>query len=227
MNIYKIILINDNEKFKMIIILSNYFKCSLSQAKKYYEENIKINKFIEEKLVSCLNKYIKVEFIQTTSENDLQKLFIKLENDVIEINEENLVFSENELKRIELLRKERNYRKCCSYICKEPKEKTDKEKAMFGSSSHLKCGMPVRVNVENNTLIGFISKVNKTNPLTFDIETPGGLLKSVYYKDVWYREIKDYSLVEIPEELKKMNTHSLLNNLKAQSISFIFITKRP
>lgn len=141
---------------------------------------------------------------------------IKLDNseNLVSISEEDIAYTNEELTKIEELRKKS--RTNGTLVIKEPKIKNKNTKKEYdGIYRHnLKIGMPVRATVENHTFIGYICRINKENRhyIKYDVETPSGILKDVYY--ITYRKVTDYSNVVVPEELKVMTTQRLLNELK-------------
>ena len=145
--------------------------------------------------------------------------------EVINITEEDLVFTNEQLKRIEELRKKSGTgkifprkKKKSTYKEVEP---SDEYKAENWGSRNLKPGMPVTVTEEGHTFIGFVTKVH-TDPWypKFDVETIGGnILKEIDHRCVKYR-IKDKYLYtgEIPEEISKLTTQHLLSELRKSRI---------
>ena len=135
--------------------------------------------------------------------------------EVIDITEEDLVFTNEQLTKLEELR--RNSRTNGAIQLKEfPRKKkrayVEKESSY---TEKLKVGTSVRVTEQNHTFIGFITKVHPDRWCPkFDIETPAGILKEVDYRQVQYRKVENYTGVYIPEILKTMTTQHLLAELK-------------
>ena len=141
--------------------------------------------------------------------------------EVINITEEDLVFTNEQLERIEELRKKSGTgktfprkKKKSSYKEVEP---SDEFKAENWGSRNLKRGMPVTVTEQGHTFIGFVTKVHPDSWYPkFDVKTAGGdTLKEIDHRSISYRAKDVYSYGgEIPEELTKWTTQHLLNELK-------------
>jgi hypothetical protein len=148
--------------------------------------------------------------------------------EVINITEEDLVYTNDQLTKLEELRRKSGTTgavKLKEFPRKKKKVHVEKEdsdelKAQW-SSQNLKVGMPVTVTEEKHTFIGFVTAVDKTISYypKFDIQTYTGLLKDVDHRNVSYRKIQDYSSVVIPEELKTKTTQHLLHMLKCSRIA--------
>ena len=148
--------------------------------------------------------------------------------EVINITEEDLVYTNEQLAKLEELRKKSGTNsavKLKEFPRKKKKvhverEYSDETKAEW-SSQNLKVGMPVTVTEEKHTFIGFVIAVDRTISYypKFDIQTYAGILKDVDHRHVSYRKIQDYSNVVIPEELKSKTTQHLLHLLKQARIA--------
>jgi hypothetical protein len=119
------------------------------------------------------------------------------------ITEEDLVFTDTELTKIEELRRQRsvnNYNNKTSTWTPRP---------------GLKEGSPVHISYDGTNMIGTILKIYRENAwnILYDVSTPGGIMKKV--SRVWARTVQDLSGVVIPEALKKMNTGQLLSLLQS------------
>jgi len=148
--------------------------------------------------------------------------------DLVVINEEDIIFTEEQLTKLEELRRKSGTTgavKLKEFPRKKKKvhvekEDSDETKAQW-SSQNLKVGMPVTVTEEKHTFIGFVIAVDRTISYypKFDIQTYAGNLKDVDHRNVSYRKIQDYSNVSIPEELKTKTTQHLLHMLKCSRIA--------
>lgn len=148
--------------------------------------------------------------------------------EVINITEEDLVYTNEQLTKLEELRRKSGTTgavKLKEFPRKKKKVHVEKEDSDElkdqWSSQNLKVGMPVTVTEEKHTFIGFVTAVDKTINYypKFDIQTYAGLLKDVDHRNVSYRKIQDYSSVVIPEELKTKTTQHLLHMLKCSRIA--------
>jgi len=148
--------------------------------------------------------------------------------EVINITEEDLVYTNEQLAKIEELRKKSGTAgavKLKEFPRKKKRvhvEKEDSDETKAGwNSKNLKVGMPVTVTEEKHTFIGFVIAVDKTISYypKFNIQTYAGVLKDVDHRHVSYRKIQDYSNVVIPEELKTKTTQHLLHLLKQARIA--------
>ena len=143
--------------------------------------------------------------------------------EVINITEEDLAFTNEQLERIEELRKRSGTGKPKTHIRKKKSTKSntnqDTTQSRYYScgSRNLEEGMPVTVTEQGHTFIGFVTKVHPDRWYPkFDVKTAGGdILKEIDHRCISYRAKDMYSYGgEIPEELTKWTTQHLLNELK-------------
>ena len=157
----------------------------------------------------------------------MKKQVAVLGAEVINITEEDLVYTNEQLAKLEELRKKSGTAGAVK-LKEFPRKKkrvhiekkvSDETKAEW-NSQNLKVGMPVTVTEQNHTFIGFVIKVHPDRWYPkFDIETYAGVLKDIDHRNVSYRKIRDYSDVVIPEQLKSKTTQHLLHMLKQARIA--------
>jgi hypothetical protein len=154
----------------------------------------------------------------------MDKIAVLTSSDVIVINEQDIVFTNEQLTKLDELRKKSGTDGTLKTRIRKSKSKFVETKVSdeiktYWNSKNLKVGMPVRVEEQNHTFIGFIVKVYPDNwHPKFDIQTPSALLKEIDYRSVQYRKIEDLSWIKIPEELKTKTTQHLLHMLKCARI---------
>lgn len=139
---------------------------------------------------------------------------------------ETLLYTEEQEEKIQRLREEAERER-------ESKKKTMKwlkEPNFYGALSNLKEGDPIFVKFDGKEISGKIIKVRKekrkvqwTNTVTktheftvYDVMTPlGEVTVPQSWEHIRLRYVEDLSHVEIPEELKIINTQLLLSYLKS------------
>jgi len=155
----------------------------------------------------------------------MDKIAVLTSSDVIVINEQDIVFTNEQLTKLDELRKKSGTDGTLKTRIRKSKSKFVETKVSdeiktYWNNKNLKVGMPVRVEEQNHTFIGFIVKVYPDNwHPKFDIQTPSALLKEIDYRSVQYRKIEDLSWIKIPEELKTKTTQHLLHMLKCARVA--------
>lgn len=110
-------------------------------------------------------------------------------------------YTDEQLEKIERLRAEANKPK------PQPMTFSDSEWSPYRK---LKATDRVTVNIDGNTVIGYILAISGDN---HTISTPYGIMKNIPKSKLRLRYFKDLSHVVIPEELKTFTTPDLLSEL--------------
>lgn len=115
------------------------------------------------------------------------------------------MYTEEEQKKIDDLRHQREVERLESQ--KNLTQRTNLKK-------YLDVGDPVFVTIEGKTISGRITC--RHSDVLFDVNTPYGVITKLncYKSEVRARFVQDLSHVIIPDELKTMTTHMLLNMLQ-------------
>ena len=136
-----------------------------------------------------------------------------LANIPVELNEEDIIFTEEQQEKIEQMRKARAQLKT--------RETYVTNLNRFHDNPFI-VGKPVFVNIEGTEFIGHIEKVDTSDKsITFyNVVTPHGILKKLTRNNLRSRIVKDLSDVKVPEKLEKLSAQvllKLLNNCRKNS----------
>jgi len=123
------------------------------------------------------------------------------------LTEEEIVFTPNQLDRINQLREERERNNI-------PAPKGEQK-----PKNLLKRGDPVYVHLNDTKFTGKVEKVHGSGQnswnYTYDISSPNGILKGLEYNQVTKRNLPDLSSIVVPEELKDLSAGLLLKLLRS------------
>jgi uncharacterized protein (DUF488 family) len=119
---------------------------------------------------------------------------------------ENIIYTEDQLRKIENLRATREIEKLRKYMAQE------QIKRLKPTSFSLNQGDPIFITLNGKTISGYISNISSSD--IYDVNTPYGLIKGIKRKNIRGRNVVNYNNVTIPEELKTKSTKSLLKILQ-------------